>query len=103
MGNKYICVFCGKEHEGYGNSCWPIYEDENIRCCDGCNLHIVVPERIYRDERDCHPDLTCPICGKSISWYSPYTKTYMCSSDWRGCDDDGNINPCRTCVEGGKV
>ena len=43
---KYKCVFCGKEHEGYGNSCWPIYNDESIRCCDNCNMYIVVPERI---------------------------------------------------------
>ena len=47
---KYKCVFCGKEHEGYGNSCWPIYNDEKVRCCDGCNRYIVVPERIKIDE-----------------------------------------------------
>ena len=45
---KYKCVFCGKEHEGYGNSCWPIYNDEKVRCCDNCNRYIVVPERIKK-------------------------------------------------------
>ena len=43
---KYKCVFCGKEREGYGNSCWPIYNDEKVRCCDNCNRYIVIPERI---------------------------------------------------------
>ena len=43
---KYKCVFCGKEHEGYGNSCWPIYNGEKVRCCDNCNKYVVVRERI---------------------------------------------------------
>ena len=43
---KYQCAFCGKEHEGYGNSCWPIYDDEKVRCCDNCNRYIVIPERL---------------------------------------------------------
>lgn len=43
---KYKCVFCGKEREGYGNSCWPIYNCEKVRCCDNCNRYIVIPERI---------------------------------------------------------
>ena len=43
---KYKCVFCGKDHEGYGNSCWPIHNDEKVRCCDNCNMYIVIPERI---------------------------------------------------------
>lgn len=49
---KYKCVFCGKEHEGYGNSCWPIYNDEKVRCCDNCNRYIVVPERIKAAEAE---------------------------------------------------
>lgn len=47
---KYKCVFCGKEHEGYGNSCWPIYDNEKVRCCDNCNKYVVVPERIKRSK-----------------------------------------------------
>ena len=47
---KYKCAFCGKEHEGYGNSSWPTYNDESIRCCDNCNKYVVVPERIKRSK-----------------------------------------------------
>ena len=49
---KYKCVFCGKEHEGYGNSCWPIYNDEKVRCCDNCNRYIIIPERLKATEVD---------------------------------------------------
>ena len=44
--NKYTCAFCGKEHEGYGNSCWPIFVNEDTRCCDKCNFEVVIPMRI---------------------------------------------------------
>lgn len=43
---KYICVFCGKKKTGWGNSCWPIINNENSRCCDKCNLHRVIPARL---------------------------------------------------------
>lgn len=40
---KYICSICGEPLEGYGNSPEPI----NIgRCCDKCNIEVVVPARI---------------------------------------------------------
>ena len=49
------CVFCGKEIKetsGYwGNSCWPIYEDEKVRCCDGCNRYIVFPARVAESKQ----------------------------------------------------
>lgn len=41
----FKCVFCGKVKEGYGNSCWPIYDDEKKRCCDNCNRYVVIPKR----------------------------------------------------------
>ena len=47
------CVFCGKEIKyGWGNSCWPIYEHEKIRCCDGCNYYVVIPARIEQIKED---------------------------------------------------
>ena len=40
---KNICSICGEPLEGYGNSSEPI----NIgRCCDKCNIEVVVPARI---------------------------------------------------------
>ena len=56
---QYRCCICGKEGEGYGHSCWPIYPDSlEYRCCDNCNKYVIVPERIrdipkYSKE---HPD-----------------------------------------------
>lgn len=49
------CCFCDKEFEGYGNSthgCWSDEEEragngEKLRCCDECNLKVVIPAR-YR-------------------------------------------------------
>ena len=50
------CCFCGKPYRMYGNSTWgcwsPIeeiqYVGEKKRCCDECNLKIVVPTRLER-------------------------------------------------------
>lgn len=39
------CCLCGKEYEGYGNNAQPVCDG---RCCDHCNLSIVIPERIHR-------------------------------------------------------
>lgn len=40
------CCICGKEFEGYGNNPWPINNDPEERCCDECNMKVVIPERI---------------------------------------------------------
>ncbi len=40
---KQYCSICGKEFEGYGNNAYPINDG---RCCDDCNVSIVVPRRI---------------------------------------------------------
>lgn len=49
---KYGCVFCGKEKEGYGHSCWPIHNDEKVRCCNGCNQYVVIPARLAEMEKN---------------------------------------------------
>lgn len=41
----YTCCICHKEFTGYGNDPWPVNTGDN-RCCDECNLHTVIPERI---------------------------------------------------------
>ena len=40
------CCICGKEVEGYGNNPWPISTNIEDRCCDECNLTVVVPKRL---------------------------------------------------------
>lgn len=42
---KFKCCICGEEFEGYGNNPAPVVEDEDARCCDGCNLASVIPAR----------------------------------------------------------
>lgn len=55
FGDKSKCCFCGDDLNGRGNStwgCWSPLEErilnagERRRCCDKCNLDIVVPQRL---------------------------------------------------------
>ena len=40
---RYTCAICGREFNGYGNNAEPVKPG---RCCDECNLNVVIPERI---------------------------------------------------------
>lgn len=40
------CCFCGKDIMDYGNDPWPADMADNSRCCDDCNMKIVIPARI---------------------------------------------------------
>jgi DNA-directed RNA polymerase subunit RPC12/RpoP len=44
LGDKKKCVICGKEFSGYGNNPWPV--KSRGKCCDECNLNIVIPARL---------------------------------------------------------
>ena len=47
MEEKHVCCICGKEFTGYGNNPEPIVSYESgKRCCDKCNIEVVVPRRI---------------------------------------------------------
>lgn len=48
MNRKYKCCICGKKFEGYGNNPWPVDNKENSRCCDECNINVIIPERLRR-------------------------------------------------------
>lgn len=41
---KEKCCFCGKEIVGWGNNPYPASKEG--RCCDECNVRIVIPIRI---------------------------------------------------------
>lgn len=45
---KYKCPFCGKVFSGYGNNCAPVINDTEARCCDECNMGVVIPARIVQ-------------------------------------------------------
>lgn len=42
---KRKCVICKKEFEGYGNNAEPV---ANGRCCNYCNMNVVLPARIVK-------------------------------------------------------
>lgn len=39
------CCFCFRKYTGEGNNALPIMKR---RCCDTCNIHLVVPIRMAR-------------------------------------------------------
>ena len=43
------CVFCKDTVAGFGNNPDPVNTERGARCCDNCNLTIVIPERIRLD------------------------------------------------------
>ena len=43
---KYKCCICGKEFTDWGNDPWPVNTDENAKCCDDCDMSVVVPARL---------------------------------------------------------
>ena len=40
------CCICGAPIEGYGNDPWPVSEAIGDRCCDLCNMTVVMPARL---------------------------------------------------------
>lgn len=47
--NKYdkkTCCICGKSFIGYGNNPYPVVDDLEAKCCDECNMNVVIPERL---------------------------------------------------------
>ena len=46
----YICCLCGKEKEGFGNNPYPLCKENDFesRCCDDCNISLVIPARIAK-------------------------------------------------------
>lgn len=38
-----ICSICGKKYDEYGNNAQPVNDG---RCCDECNMKVVIPIRI---------------------------------------------------------
>lgn len=43
---EYQCCICKKKQFGYGNNPWPVCEDDELKCCDDCNLTYVLSARL---------------------------------------------------------
>lgn len=41
-----FCSICNAHFSGFGNNPQPFLTDPNARCCDVCNLHLILPERM---------------------------------------------------------
>lgn len=46
------CCICGKEINGYGNNPWPIDEHKDARCCDECNISVILKRLEMKDKED---------------------------------------------------
>ena len=46
LDSEYVCCICGKTFNGYGNNPYPVSKNENDKCCDQCNLDVVIPARL---------------------------------------------------------
>jgi len=46
MKKKGRCCFCNVEYDNYGNDIRPLITTSGDRCCDKCNVLIVIPNRI---------------------------------------------------------
>ena len=46
---EHTCCICGKKYIGFGNNPAPynFAGDGEYRCCDECNLEVVIPLRLY--------------------------------------------------------
>lgn len=44
--NGYQCCICGKLFKGYGNN--PIPVKPSGKCCDACNITVVIPARLSK-------------------------------------------------------
>ena len=47
---KIVCCFCKKDAGQYGNNPDPVMDGTKHRCCDKCNLKIVLPARFRATE-----------------------------------------------------
>lgn len=43
---EFICCICGKKVLEWGNDPYPVVTDEGLKCCDKCDMEVVLPARI---------------------------------------------------------
>jgi len=76
LAQRYTCVICEKEFQGYGNNPRPVHSSGE--CCDECNAAVVVPQ-----DGQTAPEPTrekCR-CGKEVSRTEPKVHA---DGSWRG-------------------
>jgi len=50
---KHICSICNVEFTGWGHNPQPVIDDINARCCDDCNMSVIIARLVeYKERRD---------------------------------------------------
>ena len=42
----YTCCICGRHFTDWGNDPWPVNMDDNAKCCDECDMTVVLQARL---------------------------------------------------------
>ena len=71
-----ICCLCGGVYDHYGNSPWPLVEDDTARCCDRCNQEKIIPAR--SDEGTVN-SLRYEVTDEFLAWFEPKAEDWECS------------------------
>lgn len=50
---KFKCCLCGNLYIGYGNNPYPLSLNESDKCCNDCNMNLVLPARIIGIKSPC--------------------------------------------------
>jgi hypothetical protein len=84
MDKKGYCCFCFNKYDNYGNDIRPLTASTGDRCCDRCNLTIVIPNRIkfwctnvteiylLKDTRDNHYIDVTGLPNSAVNLFSEY-------------------------------
>ena len=44
--NECICCICGRKVKEWGNDPWPVMLDDDAKCCNKCDMEVVLPARM---------------------------------------------------------
>ena len=48
----FTCCICGRLIKGeYGNNPWPVVKEDDAKCCDQCDLSVVLEARLKEMRR----------------------------------------------------
>lgn len=45
------CPICGRLFKEFGNNPEPVMPSKDGKCCDACNMAVVIPTRLFISER----------------------------------------------------
>ncbi|MBP3708347.1 MAG: hypothetical protein J6J36_07125 [Clostridia bacterium] len=90
-GKANICSICGKQYEGMGNDIRPLVTSRGNRCCDKCNMDIVIPNRmkfweaeywyVIKDTRDNYYVDHTGLSNSAVSLLSDYIPKFLTYED----------------------